>query len=134
MPVHFTDAQRKLLDEGNFAFVATVGAKGQPQVTPVFIESDGGHVLFNVEEKRAKVKHMQKHPRVTMCVPNAQNPYHYIELWGTVAEITREGADEQMSRLEKKYLGGARCPYHKPDDIRLLVKVIPEKVFEVGGE
>src|SRR5687768_15475540 len=133
MPVNLTDAQRELFNSGNFAYVATVGVRGQPQVTPVFIEVDGAHVLFNVEERRAKVKHMQNDPRVTICVSDAQNPYHYIELWGRVVEITRDGAAEQMDRLEKKYLGGVRCPYHRPDDVRMVVRVVPERVFEVGS-
>lgn len=132
MPVKLTDAQRKLLDAKNFAHIATIDDTGAPQVTPVWIEFDGTHVVFNTEEKRAKVKHLKKSPRVAICVSNAENPYHYIEIRGTVVEMTREGADEMIDRLAKKYLGQDKYPFNKPGDVRLIVKVAPEKVLGMG--
>jgi PPOX class probable F420-dependent enzyme len=129
MSVQLTDAQRKLLDEKNFAHVALVDENGAPQVTPVWIEFDGTHVLFNTEEKRAKTKHMRKNPRVAISVQNAENPYHYIEIRGTVVEITTQGADEMIDRLAKKYLDKDKYPFNQPGDVRLVVKVKPEKVL-----
>jgi PPOX class probable F420-dependent enzyme len=134
MPVNLTDAQRKLLDDKNFAHLATVDESGAPQVTPVWIEYDGTHVRFNTEEKRAKVKHMKKNPRVALSVANAENPYHYIEIRGTVVETTTEGADEMIDRLAKKYLGQDKYPFNKPGDVRLIVKILPDKVLGIGGE
>jgi PPOX class probable F420-dependent enzyme len=134
MPVKLTDAQRKLLDAKNFAHLATVDGNGAPQVTPVWIEYDGTHVLFNTEEKRAKVKHMKANPRVALSVANAENPYQYIEIRGSVVETTTDGADEMIDRLAKKYLGKDKYPFNKPGDVRLIVKVLPEKVLGMGGE
>jgi PPOX class probable F420-dependent enzyme len=90
-------------------------------------------VLFNTEEKRAKVKHLQKNPRVALCVSNAENPYHYIEIRGAVVEMTKEGADEMIDRLAKKYLGKDKYPFNKPGDVRVIVKISPEKVLGMGG-
>ncbi|MCC6554222.1 MAG: PPOX class F420-dependent oxidoreductase [Polyangiaceae bacterium] len=132
MAVTLTDAQRALLDGKNFAYLATIDANGAPQVTPVWIEYDGTHVRFNTEEKRAKTRHLRNNPRVAICVSNAENPYHYIEIRGTVAEITREGADEMINRLSRRYFG-KDYPYNQPGDVRLLVKVTPERVFGMGG-
>jgi PPOX class probable F420-dependent enzyme len=132
MPVKLTDAQRKLLEDKNFAYIAAVDENGAPQVTPVWIEYDGTHVVFNTEEKRAKVKHLSKDPRVAICVSNGQNPYNYIEIRGKVTEITKEGADEMIHRLSHKYLG-KDYPFTKPGDVRVVVKVTPEKVLGTGG-
>jgi PPOX class probable F420-dependent enzyme len=132
MPIQLSDDHRKLLDEKNLAYVATVDDTGGPQVTPVWIEYDGTHVLFNTEEKRAKTKHLRKNPRVALCVANAQNPYNYVEIRGSVVEITTEGADAMIDRLAKKYMGQDKYPFNKPGDVRLVVKVAPEKVFGMG--
>lgn len=132
MPVQLNDAQRKLLDGKNFAYLATVDDTGGPQVTPVWIEYDGTHVLFNTEEKRAKTKHLRSNPRVAICVSNAENPYHYVEIRGAVVEMTTEGADEQINRLSHVYLG-KDYPFNQPGDVRVTVKVAPEKVFGMGG-
>jgi PPOX class probable F420-dependent enzyme len=133
MPVKLTDAQRKLLDDKNLAYVATLGDNGEPQVTPVWIEYDGTYVRFNTEEKRAKVKHMKKNPRVAVCVSNAENTDHYVEIRGTVVEMTNEGADEMLDRLTKKYLGVDKYPYTRPGDVRVVVKILLEKVLGMGG-
>lgn len=133
MPITLSDAQRKLLDGKNFAYLATLGENGEPQNTPVWIEYDGTHVAFNTEEARAKVKHMRANPRVAICVTNAENPYQYVEIRGTVVEMTREGADEQINRLSHLYLG-KDYPFNKPGDVRITVKVAPEKALGVGTE
>jgi PPOX class probable F420-dependent enzyme len=133
MAVTLTDEQRKLLDAKNFAHIATIDPSGNPQVTPVWIEYDGTHVLFNTEEKRAKTKHMRENPRIAICVSNAENPYHYIEIRGNVVEITTEGADAMIDRLAMKYMGKEKYPFNKPDDVRVVVKVAPEKVLGMGG-
>lgn len=129
MAVKLTDAQRKLLDDKNFAHLATIGANGEPQVTPVWIEYDGTHVLFNTEEKRAKTKHMRDNPKVAICVSNAENQYQYVEIRGTVVEMTTEGAFEHIDRLAKQYMGVEKYPLHKEGDVRVIVKVAPEKVL-----
>lgn len=134
MSVKLSDAQRKLLDDKNFAHVATLDERGAPQITPVWIEYDGTHVLFNTEEKRAKLKHMKRDPRVSLSVLNAQNPYQYIEIRGKVVETTTQGANEMIDRLAKKYLGQDKYPFNKPDDVRVVVKILPEKVLGMGVE
>jgi PPOX class probable F420-dependent enzyme len=132
MPATLSDAQRKLLDDKNFAHVATIGEEGEPQVTPVWVEYDGTHVLFNTEEKRAKVKHMRKNPRIALSVLNAANPYQYVEIRGSVVDITTDGADEMIDRLAMKYMGKDKYPFNKPGDVRVVVKILPEKVLGMG--
>jgi PPOX class probable F420-dependent enzyme len=133
MAVQLTAEQRKLLDGKNFAFVATLADDGSPQVTPVWIEYDGKHVVFNTEQKRAKVRHMKRDPRISISIADHENPYHYIEIRGKVVEITATGAFEGIDRLAKKYIGQDKYPWNKPDDVRVVVKVQPEKVLGMGG-
>src|SRR5437867_1701000 len=100
MAAQLSEADISLLKDKN---VATVGDDGSPQLTVVWIDWDGQHILFNTEEKRAKVRHLRKDPRVAVCVFDAQNPYRYIEIRGRVVEITQEGAMDLIDRLAMKY-------------------------------
>lgn len=132
MSITLNDEQRKLLDDPNFAYVGTVSEDGAPQLTPVWIEYDGEHVVFNTEKTRAKFKNLERDPRVTVAVSDSKNPYRYLEIRGRVAEMTEEGAMESIDRLAKKYMGKDKYPFHKPGDVRVLIKIAPEKVSGMG--
>ena len=129
MAAALKDSQIKLLKDKNFASVATVGEDGGPQVTPVWIEWDGTHVTFNTEKKRAKFRNLSKDPRVAISVFDMANPYNYIEIRGRVVDITEEGAADDIDRLMKKYTGQEKYAWHQPGDVRVIVKVQPEKVM-----
>ncbi len=132
MPVQLTDTQRKLLDDKNLAYIGAVSAEGLPQVTPVWIEYDGTHVLFNTAEGRAKTKHLKAGARVAICVSNRENPYQYVEIRGTVAELSHDGADDMINRLAKKYIDQDVYPFRQPGEVRVIVRIVPDKVFGMG--
>lgn len=128
MAITLDDRQRALLDGKNFAYLATVGRDGRPQVTPVWVEYDGTHVIINSEEKRAKVRHLKEDPNVAIAIADANDPYLYIELRGKVVEITTEGALEGIDRLAEKYIG-KKYPWNQPGDVRVVLKIEPERVL-----
>jgi len=128
-----SEKHKQLIMGKNFAHIATVTEDGGPQVTPVWIDWDGTYVTFNTEKKRAKNKNLQRDPRVAICISNADNPYHYIEIRGRVVEITEEGADAHIDKLAKQYMGVDKYPFHRPGDVRIIVKVEPQKVSGMGG-
>ena len=132
MSIQLNEAQKQLLDSKNFAHVATINPDGSPQVTPVWVEYDGTHVIFNSEKKRKKVTNLQRDPRVSLSIADAANPYKYIEIRGKVVEMTEKGANESIDRLAKKYMDKDKYPFHKPDDVRVIIKVAPEKVSGMG--
>jgi PPOX class probable F420-dependent enzyme len=130
MPVQLNDAQKALFDAKNFAHVATINPDGTPQVNPVWIEYDGQHVVFNSEKKRLKVRNLERDPRVTVTVTDAANPYKYVEVRGRVVEIVPDEA--AIDRLAKKYIGQDKYPWNKPGDVRVTVRIEPEKVSGMG--
>lgn len=123
--------QVKLLSGNVFAHVATLGPDGAPQVTPVWVEWDGTHVVFNTEQKRAKLRNLARDPRVAISILSADSAYSYVEIRGKVVETTTDGAAEQLDRLCKRYTGQEKYPWHKPGDVRVVVKVLPEKVLGI---
>ena len=114
----------ELLNEPQIANVATVMADGSPQVTPVWIDTDGEHVLFNTAKGRVKHRNLLRNPKVAISVVDRNDQYRLVVLRGT-AEFVEEGADEHIDKLAKKYLGADSYPYRKADEQRVIVKVTP---------
>ena len=132
MGVSLSENARKLLEGKNFAHVATLMADGSPQVTVVWVDTDGKHVLVNTAEGRQKPKNLRRDPRVALSVANQENPYQTVMIRGKVIEITPEGADEHIDKLAKKYLGQDTYPFRRPGEQRLIVRIEPEHVTAYG--
>jgi PPOX class probable F420-dependent enzyme len=118
---------RDLFDKKSFAHLATVGADGSPQVTPVWVDYDGTHVRFNTARGRLKVKNLDRNPKVALSIQDPDNPYRYVQVRGRIAESTEQGADAHIDALAKKYIGKA-YPYRQPGEVRVMYKVLPERV------
>lgn len=110
-----------------FAHLATLMPNGSPQVTPVWVDFDGRHVLINTAEGRQKDKNLQRDGRVALSVIDPENPYRYLEVRGHVALRTRDGADEHIDAMARKYLGEAKYPYRQPGEVRVLYKVAADR-------
>jgi PPOX class probable F420-dependent enzyme len=111
-----------------FANLATLMPDGSPQVTPVWVDYDGTHILVNSAKGRVKDKNMRREARVSLAVSDPENPYRYMEVRGRVVEVTETGADEHINSMAKKYLGQDVYPFRKPGEVRVLYKIKAEKV------
>ncbi|HLB23915.1 MAG TPA: PPOX class F420-dependent oxidoreductase [Dehalococcoidia bacterium] len=131
MAVQLSDKTKKYLEAKSFAHVATVNKDGSPQVSPVWIEHDGTHVIVNSEDKRLKVANLRRNPAVSLSIQNPENPYEYIEIRGRVTGITPNGGFEGIDRLAKKYLGQDKYPNNQPGDVRVVITIEPTRI--VGG-
>ena len=120
------DAYR-LLDEPNFAFIATLMPDGSPQNTPVWIDRDGDTVVFNTAKGRAKHVNLERDPRIAVSVYDADNPYSYLQVRGR-AEFVEDGADEHIDKMAKKYLGKDEYPFRTQGEQRIIVRVATEAV------
>jgi PPOX class probable F420-dependent enzyme len=123
---------RDIFDKKTFCYVATVGDNGKPQVTPVWCEFDGTHVVFNTARGRVKDKRLTKNPVVSIAAADPDNPYRYVQIQGRVTEITEKDADAHIDKMAKKYIGQDRYPWKKPGEQRLIVKILPERVQGMG--
>ncbi len=121
------DSHTDILTKKAFAHLATVGADGTPQVTPVWVDFDGTHVRFNTARGRIKDRNLARNPKVALAVQDPDNPYRYIQIRGRVVESTESGADAHIDSLAKKYLGQDTYPYRQPGEVRVIYKVLPER-------
>lgn len=115
-----------------FAQLATVNADGTPQVTPVWVDYDGTHVLVNTARGRVKTKNLERNPRVALAISDPENPYRYVGIQGRVVEITEKGGDAHIDKMAKKYLNKDSYPFRQPGEVRVIVKIAPDKVHTNG--
>ncbi|HEX7138137.1 MAG TPA: PPOX class F420-dependent oxidoreductase [Vicinamibacterales bacterium] len=114
-----------------FANLATINADGTPQVTPVWIDWDGKHVLVNTAQGRVKDRNLRKNPKVAISIMDPDNPYRYLAIQGRVINVTTHGADAHIDKMAKKYMGKDSYPYRTPTEVRVLYTIEPEKVHAV---
>ncbi len=118
-----------LFEKRAFAHLATLMSDGSPQVTPVWVDYDGEHILINTARGRQKERNVRNDSRVALCILDPENPYRYLEVRGRVVEITTEGADAHIDRMAQKYTGQERFLWRVPGEARVLLKIKPEKVI-----
>ncbi|HVD48804.1 MAG TPA: PPOX class F420-dependent oxidoreductase [Gaiellaceae bacterium] len=122
---------RSFLEQPFVGTVTTLRPDGSPHSTIVWVDTDTDEVLFNTAAGRAKEKHLRQDPRVSLLVVDPGNTYKWVAVSGT-AELTTEGADEQIDKLAKKYLGKDEYPWHNPEEKRVKVRIRPEHVEASG--
>jgi len=124
----------KLLRESAYCQLATLMPDGSPQITQVWVDTDGEHVLVNTAEGRQKTKNVRRDPRVAVNVVDPNNAWRLGEVRGQVVDVTTEGADRLIDELAKKYLDADTYPFRDPSEVRVTLKILPEKTNEVGLE
>jgi len=104
-------------------YLATLMPDGSPQVTPVWFDSDGEHILINTNEGRVKDRNMKARPNVAMTIQDPNDNYRYLGVRGEVVGYTREGADEHINKLSLKY--DNKSWIRKENQRRIIFKIKP---------
>jgi PPOX class probable F420-dependent enzyme len=111
------------------ATLCTVDTAGAPQATPLWVEADGGDIVVNTAQGRAKARYIDGDRRVAVTVVDPDNQYNVVALRGEVVEVTTEGADAQIDRLAKKYLDVDAYPMRQDGEVRISVRIRPERIL-----
>ena len=67
-------------------------------------------------------------------VVDADNAWRLGMVRGRVVQVTTEGADRLIDELAKKYLDADSYPFRDPAEVRVTLKILPERINEVGLE
>ncbi|MGN6429214.1 MAG: PPOX class F420-dependent oxidoreductase [Gaiellaceae bacterium] len=124
-----TAEQARLLEEPNFATVATENPDGSAQLSIVWIDWDGERVVFNTAAGRVKPRNIERDPRVGVLVVDREDGYRWVAVRGR-ADMTTDGADEHIDKMARKYSGEGWTS--RPGEKRLLVRVRVEHVSAYG--
>jgi len=128
IPEKFLD----LFQKRAFANLGTLMPDGSPQVTPVWIDLEGGRLVVNTAKGRVKDRNMRRDPRVSLAIMDPENPYRFLEVRGRVVQITEQGADAHIDKMAKKYLGQDSYPHRRPGEVRVRYLIEPERVHTMG--
>ena len=119
----------KLFEEKNLVYIATLMKDGAPQLSPVWGDFEDGHILINTAEGRIKHKNVLRDSRVAVSVVNNNNPLDMTTIRGKVVEIIPDYQYKHADRLTKKYMNKEKYPFKSPDEKRIIIKILPEKIF-----
>jgi PPOX class probable F420-dependent enzyme len=128
-----SDSQQAFLEQPFPGAVTTLRADGSPHTTVVWVDVDDDGPMLNTASGRAKERHLRRDPRLSLVVVDPEDQYRWVSVSGT-AELTTDGADEQIDKLAKKYLGKDTYPWHRPGQERITVRIRVEHVDSYGFE
>jgi len=123
------ESHRDLLEEKTraFAYLATLMPDGSPQLTAVWFDVAGDHILINTAKGRLKDKNMRARQQVAVLIADPQDPfYRQIQIRGRVVEVTEQGALEHINKLSLRYDEKTWTPV--AGQTRVIFKILPEKV------
>lgn len=138
MSATIPDSHVDLLEGPVHVALATLMPDGQPQVTVVWCNYDGEYVLVNTARGRQKEQNMRERPKVTVLAVDPDDPYRWLEVRGTVKEMTEEGAVDHISDLARlykdvpAYYGYAAPAERRNRETRVMVKIRPTHVNAYG--
>lgn len=118
----------ELLRRPSLAFLATTMPDGSPQLTEVWVDTDGERVLVNSVTTHVKVKNIGRDPRVAITIADPADPSEYFQVRGRVVDSTTEGAAEHIEELSRRYLGTPYPWYGGRDQVRILLWIAPDHV------
>ena len=128
IPEEFQD----ILKKKSFVHLATKMKDGSPQVSPVWVEYDGEHIVVNSAKGRLKDRNMRADERVALSATDPDNPYRALMIRGRITRITEDGADDHIDALAKKYLDEDKYPFRVPEETRVKYYIEPLKVATMG--
>lgn len=118
----------------NFWYLATVNPDGSPHLSPMWVDVEGEHIVFNTSVGRVKEQNLRNDPRVSLSSVSAENPYDRVMISGRVVEFVEgDEAERHMDRLAKKYVGTDRYEWLVPGERRVKMLVEPTRVRHVVG-
>jgi len=132
-----------LLGAGRNVVLATTGASGIPQLSPVWFHWDGGRIVIVVRRDSVKARNVAREPRVALCLDDEPGG-HYATLTGRTAVVDDPPGPERpaihalvMPILAKHFPGPAEAEAYwrqvdgAGDFVALVVEV--ERILWFGG-
>lgn len=126
MPVPpMPDDVAELFARANPAVMATVAADGRPvTVATWYLVEDDGTVLLGLDAGRARLKHLQKDPRVSLTALAGEDWYTHVSVQGRVVSTRPDEGLADIDRLSRHYTGE---PYPNRESPRVSVHVQVER-------
>jgi PPOX class probable F420-dependent enzyme len=123
------EAHARLLAGPNYGVVTTLRPDGSPHSTVVWVDVEDGVPTFNTARGRIKEQNLEQDTRLALLVVEGGDFYRWVSIDGR-AELTDDGAHEQIDTLSRKYDGK---PWEYVDgQERVKIRVLPDHVTSYG--
>jgi PPOX class probable F420-dependent enzyme len=122
---------RALLEEPNFAHLASLLPDGSPQSAPVWVGVEDDHILVATGEGSLKARNTKRDPRVSLSIVAMDNPYREAQLRGRVVERRPDRDLAVMDRISRKYTGADFPMRANPDQRVVLVIEVQRARYHV---
>jgi PPOX class probable F420-dependent enzyme len=131
------DSAKELIRSGALGHLVTIGERGAPQVTCVWVAVDGDELrTAHLNPHLRKLENIRRNPRVTLSFegttvrpPGLQE---YLVVHGS-ATIEEGGAAEQLQELAHVYLGpDVRFPAMDDPPPGVCTRITVERVGGIG--
>jgi PPOX class probable F420-dependent enzyme len=116
----------EFLRRPNPAVVATVRPDGSPHTAATWYDWEDGLVLLNMDRTRLRLRHMQRNPRASLTVLDAERWYRQVTLLGRIVRIADDPDLRDADRLARRYTG---TPYRRRDRDSVSAWLEPERWY-----
>ncbi|MEU4227651.1 PPOX class F420-dependent oxidoreductase [Nonomuraea sp. NPDC026600] len=115
---------RRVLDGTSIAHLASILPDGAPHSVPVWIGTEGDHIVILTGPHSRKARNLRRDPRVALSLTPAGNPFQPVIVRGRVVEwLEGDAAWAIVDRIAMKYIGG---PYSR-DEERHVALIEPDR-------
>ncbi len=118
---------QKILHSKAFAYLATIGPNGKPQVTPMWFLWDGEYIKFTHTPDRQKYRNILRDPHVSIAVADVDEPYTCAEFRGVIERIDKDPDGAFYNTLAKHY----EAPWGYRGDPRVILNM---KIQRIVGQ
>jgi len=122
-----------LLNRPIVVSLVTVMPDGQPQATPVWIDTEDGVLRVNTVAGRQKYINLHERPMATVLVIDPDDPMRWMEVRGKVVWESEGDERSLIDKLAHDYLGEDIYPWHNDSDRRVTFHIAPERVVTSGN-
>ena len=128
MPAKLEGRAREIVEAPNYVVVSIPRSDGTVQSVVVWADVDGEQILLNSAIGRHWPANLKRAGRATVLAMAGNDPYEWGAVEGELVEATTDGADPDIDRLAKKYLGVDSYPYRRPDERRISFRLRPQRI------
>jgi PPOX class probable F420-dependent enzyme len=123
MGIALSNDVKQLVDQRNFAHLATIMPDGSPHSAPVWIGREDEFLLVCIEAGSLKGKNTLREPRVSISIVDFVDPYSEVQIRGRVVERRPDPELRHFDAMSLKYVGKP-WPYRdEKSPIVLIIEV-----------
>lgn len=115
---------RRLLELPLYGHLATIRPDDTAQVTPMWFEFDGEHLLFTHTTKRQKFRNLKHNPSMALSVIDPDDAFRYLEVAGRLVDVVPDPEGAFYVRLQNRYGNPSQTPpANKADRVILVMSI-----------